>query len=54
MDLCLLGFNQEAPAEEVAEHIGLTADQVRRIYRDIEAKRRVAKYLHSPPLLVVE
>jgi NAD+ synthase len=28
----------------------LTAEQVERVYKDIEAKRRVAQYLHKPPV----
>jgi NAD+ synthase len=34
------------PAAEAAAVIGLTEDQVQRVFRDIEAKRRVASYLH--------
>ncbi|NLE37396.1 MAG: hypothetical protein GX621_05160, partial [Pirellulaceae bacterium] len=29
-----------------------TAQQVEWVYRDIDAKRRVARYLHAAPLLV--
>ena len=32
--------------------IGLTTQQVEWVYRDIDAKRRVARYLHAAPLLV--
>lgn len=52
MDLCLLGYNEGAAPEAVGEVLGLTADQVKRVYKDIEAKRRVAKYLHGAPMLV--
>ncbi len=52
MDLCLYGFDHQVPAEEVAGAVGLTAEQVARVYRDIQAKRRVARYLHMPPQLV--
>ena len=52
MDLCLYGHNQRIPAMEVAESIGLTEAQVKRVYVDIEAKRRATRYLHAPPLLV--
>ncbi len=31
---------------------GLTAEQVERVYRDIEQKRRTTRYLHARPLLV--
>jgi NAD+ synthase len=52
MDLCLWAVNHETPAAEVAEVLGLTVPQVERVYRDIEAKRRVSRYLHQVPLLV--
>jgi NAD+ synthase len=52
MDLCLWAHNHHVPAAEVGEAIGLTAEQVERVYRDIEAKRRAARYLHQAPLLV--
>jgi NAD+ synthase len=52
MDLCLWAANHGTPAAEVAPVLGLTADQVERVYRDIEAKRRVSRYLHQAPLLV--
>ena len=52
MDLCLYGRNHEVPAAEVAGAIGLTAEQVERVYRDIDQKRRTTRYLHERPLLV--
>jgi NAD+ synthase len=54
MDLCLHAFEHAIPAEEVAPVLGLTREQVLRVYRDIEAKRRVAFYLHHTPLRVGE
>lgn len=36
MDLCLYGFNHGYPPEETAAAVGLTAEQVRRVYEDIE------------------
>ncbi len=51
MDLCLYGHNQGVPADEVAGCIGLTADQVERVYRDIDAKRRGTLPLHITSLL---
>ena len=54
MDLCLYGHNHNVPAEEVAPSVSLTKEQVERVYRDIESKRRATKYLHSRPLLVHE
>ncbi len=52
MDLCLWAYEHATPAVEVAVVLGLTAEQVERVYRDIEAKRRIAVYLHHAPLLV--
>jgi len=54
MDVCLYGLNHGVPAAEVGAALGLTADQIDRVYKDIESKRRVAQYLHSRPLLVQE
>ena len=54
MDLCLWAYNHGVPAAEVGAVLGLTAEQVERVYRDIEAKRRVARYLHAQPMLAVE
>jgi NAD+ synthase len=51
MDLCLWAHNHQVPAAQAGEVLGLTAAQVERVYRDIEAKRRVGQYLHQPPLL---
>ncbi len=50
MDYCLYGKNHALAPAEVGAMIGLNAQQVERVYRDIDAKRRVAKYLQSPPL----
>jgi NAD+ synthase len=52
MDLCLWAHNHGVPAAEAAPAVGITPEQVERVYRDIEAKRRVAQYLHAAPLLV--
>jgi NAD+ synthase len=52
MDLCLYGHNHGVPAAEVGVAAGLTAEQVARVYRDIEQKRRTTRYLHARPMLV--
>jgi NAD+ synthase len=52
MDLCLYGHNNHVPAAEVAAAVELTPQQVERVYKDIEQKRRTTRYLHSRPLLV--
>jgi NAD+ synthase len=51
MDLCLYAVNHEIRADEVATVAGLTVAEVEMVFRDIDAKRRVARYLHAPPLL---
>jgi NAD+ synthase len=52
MDACLYGRNTGVPAAEIAGAIGLTPEQVDRVYRDIDQKRRSTRYLHGRPLLV--
>ena len=52
MDLCLFGKDRDVPAAEVATVLGLSVEQVRRVYDDIQAKRKAARFLHAPPLLV--
>ena len=52
MDVCLWGHNHGVAAAEVAASIGLSEDQVARVYKDIEAKRRATAHLHRGPLLV--
>lgn len=51
MDLCLYGKNNDVPIEQVAASAGLTVEQVRRVYRDIDQKRRTTEYLHLGPQL---
>ncbi len=50
MDLALLGQTLGVSAEEAAPQIGLTAEQVRFVYQDVEAKRRATAMLHWPGL----
>jgi len=52
MDLCLYGKNHHVPSVEVGHAVGLTAEQVETVYRDIAAKRKATRYLHLSPLLV--
>jgi NAD+ synthase len=54
MDLCLYGKNNGVESGTVAEAIGLTPDQVERVYADIDAKRSGTRYLHLSPVLVGE
>ena len=52
MDLCLWAYDHGVPASEVAPALAFTAEQIERVYRDIEAKRRVSRYLLQEALLV--
>jgi NAD+ synthase len=53
MDLCLCALNLGVAAADLAPEVGLTEDQVERVYADIQAKRRATRHLHLPPLLVL-
>jgi NAD+ synthase len=54
MDLCLYGRNHGLPSDATAAAAGVTEDEVKRVYKMIDAKRRMARYLHCEPLLVEE
>ncbi|MHB1010722.1 MAG: NAD(+) synthase [Propionibacteriaceae bacterium] len=49
MDLCLYGKNNDIAIEQVAEATALTVQQVERVYRDIDQKRKTTAYLHLQP-----
>jgi NAD+ synthase len=50
MDLCLYAKNHGLPAADVAAALERTPVQIERVFRDIDAKRKMARYLHSPPI----
>lgn len=52
MDICLYGRNNGLADTEVAKAAGLEIEQLQRVYKDIDQKRRTTAYLHTPPLLV--
>jgi NAD+ synthase len=52
MDLVLYGKTNGYTAAAIAPELGLSPEQVERVFRDVDAKRRVAHYLHSPASLV--
>ncbi len=52
MDLCLYGINHGIPAAAIASATDLTADEVARVYSQIESTRAASRYLHLPPVLV--
>jgi NAD+ synthase len=51
MDLCLYAKNHGLRPEEIASVIGLTTEQVARVYRLIDATRAATRYLHRQPVL---
>lgn len=52
MDLCLFGRNNGYSPEHIAPAVELTAQQVQRVFDDIDQKRNTTSYLHLKPLLV--
>ena len=52
MDLSLWAYDHGVAPEEAAPVLDLSAEQVGRVYRDIESKRRATRYLHLSPLTV--
>jgi NAD+ synthase len=51
MDLVLYGKDHGFSPDKIGTAIGLNSEQVERVFRDIEGKRRVASYLHAAPVL---
>jgi NAD+ synthase len=54
MDLCLYARNHGIEPADVAPALGLAEQQVERVFRDIDSKRRASRYLHLEPQLVSE
>jgi len=52
MDICLYGLEYALPAATIAAETGLKESDVELIWMDIAAKRKVARYLHCPPLVL--
>jgi NAD+ synthase len=52
LDLILWAKNHGVPPSEVADELGLTQEQVERVYDDVDQKRRTTAYLHARPLLL--
>ncbi len=52
MDLALWSLNHGLPAAELARRLDITEDQARRVYADIQAKRRTTRYQQALPLLM--
>ncbi|MFW0795341.1 NAD(+) synthase [Gordonia sp. CPCC 205515] len=54
MDLCLYGKNNDIPVGQIAAAAELSEEQVSRVFRDIDQKRKTTEYLHLQPQLVTE
>ncbi len=52
MDLCLYGLNHQIDPAEVGVAVGLQADQVRKVWANLEQKRSTVRYLHLSPLVL--
>jgi NAD+ synthase len=52
MDLCLYAKNNGVAVAKVAEVLKISEEQVARVFRDIDTKRKTTHYLHLPPLLI--
>jgi len=52
MDLCLYGRNTNIAPADLAPLVELDESQVERVYKMIDAKRKMAHYLHATPSLV--
>ena len=54
MDLCLYAKNHGVAPADVADTLGLTPEQIKLVYADIDTKRATTRYLHLPGLLIEE
>ena len=52
LDVLLWAKNHGVAPEAAAAELGLSPEQVRRVYDDIEQKRRATTYLHAAPILL--
>lgn len=54
MDLGIYARDHNVSTADAALVLGLSVDKMERLYRDIDRKREIARYLHATPLLVDE
>src|SRR5262249_22307257 len=52
MDLCLYAKNNNMTAADVAAATGHTPQQIERVFKAIDGKRNMARYLHMHPVKV--
>jgi len=51
MDLIWYGMENKIPAEQVAEVLGKTADEIIHIYNNLKRKRKTTEYLRMSPII---
>ena len=51
MDLCLHAMETGRSVEATAADAGLTPEQVKTVWKEIDGKRKATRYLHTPPVL---
>jgi NAD+ synthase len=54
MDLCVYGRTHGYPAASLTGALGLSVEQIERVYNDIDQKRRTTRYLHLGALVMKE
>lgn len=54
MDICMFGKNNDIDMDEVAAAAELSIEQLERVYKDIDSKRKATKYLQKSPVLIQE
>jgi NAD+ synthase len=54
MDICLYGRDNHIELDEIASMLGRSESEIKRAYAMIDAKRKNARYLHTPPVIVSE
>ncbi|MBN1508847.1 MAG: NAD(+) synthase [Sedimentisphaerales bacterium] len=52
LDFCLYAKDHHMLPDEAARTLLLTTEQVERVYKDIDTKRRTTRYQHMAPLLI--
>ena len=52
MDVALWAYNHNKTEKEFADMLGITDDQAKYIYHDIQAKRKATAHLHWPAILM--
>jgi NAD+ synthase len=52
MDIALWAYNHQLPAQEVAQALGVSIEQVQFVFKDIETKRKTTAYLHLAAQLI--